>query len=103
VTEPDQVAYLHGDVVIDRVNALTTTLLDTVGTLLVAFAAGWAIWGCPWRQALGVAVAGLVVLAVSALSQLRSVPKALPEVVADDEPVLLPGPSDPGALHIVGR
>jgi hypothetical protein len=102
VTEPDQVAYLRGDVVIDRVNALTTTFLDVLGTLLVAFAVGWAIWGAPWRQALAAAVAGLVVMLLSGLAQHRAVPKALPEIEQDpDEP--LPGPTDPGNLHVLGR
>jgi hypothetical protein len=101
VTEPDQVSYLRSDVVIDRVNALTTTLLDTVGVLLVAFAAGWAIWGCPWRQSLAVGVTGAIIAGLSQLSQHRAVPRGVEEV--PDEPRPLPGPSHPGTVHIAGR
>lgn len=101
MTEPDQVADLRGDVVIDRVNALMTTMLDTLWVLLVAFAAGWAIWGCPWRQALAVGVTGAIIAGLSQISQHRAMPRAMKEV--SDEPRPLPGPSHPGTLHIAGR
>lgn len=94
-------AYLRGDVVIDRVNALTTTLLDTAGVLSVAFGAGWAVWGCPWRQALAATVAGLIVMLLSGLAQRRPIPKPAEPEPAGVKP--LPGPEDAGTLHIAGR
>jgi hypothetical protein len=68
---------------------------------MVAFSAGWAVWGTPWRHALAAAVAGLAVMLLSGMAQRRDLPAKRP----GETPVALvqPGPADPGNLHISGR
>jgi hypothetical protein len=99
VTEPES-AYIPGDVVVERVNALTTTFLDLLGTLLLTLAAGWAVWGAPWRHALAAAVAGLIVMVLSSAAQFRARPAPVKHAASGGR--LLPGPSDAGTIHIAG-
>jgi hypothetical protein len=90
------------DPVVTRINELLTTVLDVAGSLGTVFAVGWIIWGAPWRQALAVAVAGLLVVAFSNLAQRRAAPKPPPPIEVD-ETIPLPGASHPGNVHIMGR
>jgi hypothetical protein len=87
------------DSTVRRANQLTTTFLDTLGTLLLAAAAGWWLW-VAIHPAVGLAASGAVVIAFSLLAQRQATVKTAAPVV-DDEP--LPGPADPGNLHVMGR
>lgn len=91
---------LPPDPMVRRVNQLTTTFLDTLAILLFAGAAGWSCWRiAPW---VGLFAAACAVSILSILAQLRSAPKAPVPVERDDEDDL-PGPADPGNLHVMGR
>lgn len=87
------------DSTVRRANQLTTTFLDTLGVLLLAAGAGWALWTGVGPGA-GLSVAGLIVLSFSLIAQRQASVKAAAPV-AEDEP--LPGPADPGNLHVMGR
>jgi hypothetical protein len=106
VTDPtpslDELFGQPPDRVVTRVNELLTSVLDVSGSLGLVFAVGWIIWGAPWRQALAVAVAGVLVIAFSNVAQRRTTPKP-PPVVEPEETVPLPGPADPGNIHFAGR
>lgn len=84
-----------------RTNALTTTFLDLLGTLLFAGAAGYAAWTllAPWAGMMG---AGVVVTALSALAQRRAQPRPVRLRAVPDEDEA-PGPTSPGNLHVMGR
>ncbi len=91
------------DPVVRRANDLVTTALDTAGVLLLSAAVG--VWG--WMQfhpATGLAFAGAVVTMLSSLAQRRNTPRPA-KVPAGAHPHLtpLPGPEDPGPLHVKGR
>ncbi len=88
------------DQTVRRANQLTTTFLDTLGALLIAAGVGWALW-VTIAPAAGLAAAGIVVLLFSLLAQRQATPKA--EKVAEPDPKPLPGPSDPGTVHVMGR
>jgi hypothetical protein len=90
------------DRVVTRINELLTSVLDVSGSLGLVFSVGWIIWGAPWRQALAVAIAGILVIAFSNVAQRRTTSKP-PPVVEPDEVIPLPGPSDPGHIHFAGR
>ena len=83
-----------------RVGDLTTTFLDTLGVLLLAAGAGWAMWNTVAPSA-GLGVAGVVVMVFSLIAQRQARPKSDPVKALEDEP--LPGPADPGNLHVMGR
>lgn len=90
------------DPVVRRVNDLTTTFLDTIGVLLFGAALGW--WGWAYHPATGLASAGLAVTILSGLAQRRNTPRPV-KVPKGAHPHLnpLPGPEDPGNLHVKGR
>lgn len=88
------------DPMVSRVNALVTTFLDLLATLLFAGAACWAAWVL-LVPAAGLLCAGLVVAAMSAFAQHRATPR--PPAPADADTEVLPGPTDPGNLHVMGR
>jgi hypothetical protein len=96
VTDPDQP---RTDPVVDRVNELTTTFLDMVAALAVVAGCGYAVWTA-YGPAWGLIVAGVVLTVLSALAQLRSRPRTVKPSRAG--PAEVPGPSDPGVLHIAG-
>jgi hypothetical protein len=88
------------DPLVRRVNALVTTFLDLLATLLFAGAVGWTGWvyAGPWA---GMVAAGVVVTVLSAVAQHRAAPRRpAPAVV---EPEDLPGPTSPGNVHVMGR
>jgi hypothetical protein len=90
------------DRVVTRVNELLTTLMDVGGALAVAFGIGWTIWGAPWRHTVAVVVAGILVVLLSNIAQYRAAPKSVTPAETP-EPAPLPGASDPGPLHVMGR
>lgn len=90
------------DPMVRRVNALVTTFLDLLATLLIAAAAGCAAWVL-LVPAAGLLAAGVVVAVFSMLAQHRATPRPPTPVVGDDETITLPGPTDPGNLHVMGR
>jgi hypothetical protein len=89
-----------GDPVVRRANDLATSALDVLGSLLLAAAAGWWAWTAV-HPALGLAVAGSVVIVLSGLAQWRGTPRSSPARVSPAP--ALPGPTDPGPLHVMGR
>lgn len=94
---------LPRDPVVARVNSLTTTFLDAVGTLLLATAAGWGAWRGD-RPAWGFAAAGLVVMLLSTVAQSRQNPRpARVPKGAHPRRETLPGPDDAGNVHVMGR
>jgi hypothetical protein len=96
VTDPDQP---RTDPLVDRVNDLTTTFFDVAGVLLVSAAAAygaWSLWGLGWAML----TAGVSLLACSVLAQTLNRQRT-PKPQTDD-PVVLPGPSDPGNVHFAG-
>jgi len=87
------------DHVVGRVNDLALTFLDVLAALLLAAAAGygaWQAWGIGW----GLASAGVAVLALSLSAQAKAHPR--PVKVAARKRPKVPGPSDPGPVHIAG-
>lgn len=90
------------DPMVARVNALTTTFLDTVGVLLLCGAAGygaWALWGLGW----GLAAAGFWVMILSQVAQARQTPRpARGRRGAHPHLDPLPGPESPGTVHVMG-
>lgn len=89
-----------GDPVVRRANDLATSALDVLGSLLLAAAAGWWAWSAV-HPALGLAVAGSVVIVLSGLAQWRGTPRTMARHTP--APTALPGPTDPGPLHVMGR
>lgn len=97
MTDPDR---LRTDPLVDRVNELTTTFLDTAATL--AFGVGAWVWadrylgtGMPWVSG------GFVLFAYSWLAQWRNrsrVPKSQRTATSAE----IPGPSHAGTVHIAG-
>ena len=85
------------DRTVERVNGVVTTALDTLGFLLLAGAIGWALFVLAGLAA-GLGGAGVIVLALSAVAQHRPA-RARPKMAT---PARVPGPSDPGPLHIAG-
>jgi hypothetical protein len=83
-----------------RVNALVTTFLDLLATLLFAAGAMLSVWQVAdmW---VGLLAAGVVVTLLSALAQHRARP--LEPAPAGDEDEPLPGPASAGNLHVMGR
>ena len=92
---------LPPDPMVRRVNQLTTTFLDTLALLLIAGGTGFSLW-VKVNPPTGVIAAGIFVLFGSVLAQRRATPKSLKPVERDDEDDL-PGPTDPGNLHVMGR
>lgn len=88
------------DPIVGRVNDLVTTFMDLLGALLLAAGAGWAVWH-QWGLGWGLTIGGVAVTALSAWAQHRARP-ALPKQAARPR-ATLPGPSDPGNLHVAGR
>jgi len=90
------------DPLVRRVNDLTTTFLDTLGILIWGTAMAW--WGWAYHPATGLALAGLTVTLLSGLAQRRNTPRPV-KVPKGAHPHLkpLPGPEDPGNLHVKGR
>lgn len=85
---------------VNRVDHLTTTFLDTLAVLLLAAAAGWALWTSVGPAA-GLGAAGVIVFAFSQLAQRQATVKhERPKRAAEPS---LPGPEDPGPLHVMGR
>lgn len=91
--------YSPPDRVVRRVNEITFTFLDAVGTLLVAAAVGWWAWEKSGPPA-GLLLAGACVTILSVLGQARFNPRP-PKVKARQRPHV-PGPTDPGPVHIAG-
>jgi hypothetical protein len=83
-----------------RVNQLTTTFLDTLAVLLFAAGVGWALW-VEVGPAAGLSGAGLVIFVFSLLAQRQAIIKVRAAEPDDRKP--LPGPADPGNLHVMGR
>lgn len=88
---------------VDRVNGVVTTLLDALGVLLLAAGLGWGawqVWGIGW----GLCAAGLAVTILSNIAQLRQAPRPV-KVPPGAHPhrEFLPGPEDPGPVHVKGR
>lgn len=92
---------LPPDPMVRRVNQLTTTFLDTLALLLIAGGTGLALW-VQVNPPSGIIAAGLFVLIFSNVAQRRAVPK-LPKSTERDDEDDLPGPADPGNLHVMGR
>lgn len=90
---------LPPDPMVRRANQLVTTALDTLAVLLFAGAAGWWGWTAV-HPAVGLASAGLAVTILSVIAQRQPSPKTAAKP-GGDEP--LPGPTDPGNLHVMGR
>ena len=83
-----------------RVNQLTTTLLDTLAILLFAAANGWGFW--EWiGPAAGLGAAGATVFTFSLIAQRQARVKVVRGEPEERRP--LPGPADPGNLHVMGR
>lgn len=99
-----QVTTTTRDPVVGRVNDLTTTFLDTLGVLLLAAGiayGAWATWGLGWAFA----AAGLTVTVLSTMVQARQQPRRpakVPPGAHPHPPAPLPGPEDPGPLHVRG-
>lgn len=90
------------DPLIRRVNALVTTFLDLLATLLFAGAVGYAAW-VTLGVAAGLGFAAVMVTLLSMLAQRQARPKVTPAGPDDDDTITLPGPTDPGNLHVMGR
>lgn len=87
----------------DRINAVATTLLDSLAMLLVAAGAGWGAWTM-WGQGRGLAVAGGVLFLMSLVAQARQAgPKQVKVPPGAHPHPPLPGPEDPGTVHVKGR
>jgi hypothetical protein len=89
---------------VGRLNAVVTTLLDALGTLLLAAGLGygaWRVWGLGW----GLCAAGLAVTILSMIAQARERGPRPVKVPPGAHPhrEFLPGPEDPGTLHVKGR
>jgi hypothetical protein len=89
------------DQTVRHANALTTTFLDALGVLLLAAGIGWSLW-VELSPAAGMCAAGAVVLLMSMVAQQRQTPRGPTEPVPEPSPDL-PGPADPGNLHVMGR
>jgi hypothetical protein len=102
MTDPDQ-PQPRTDPIVDRVNELGTTFLDILGALLLSAGAAYGAWQA-WGVALGLAVGGFAVTLLSGLAQARARPRAA-RVPPGAHPhrEFLPGPEDPGNLHVAGR
>jgi len=92
------------DPLVRRFNDVVTTVMDALGVLLLAAAAGagaWEAWGIP----VGLLCAGLVVTALSGIAQRRQIPARPAKVPRGKHPhvTALPGPEDPGTLHVRGH
>lgn len=100
---PDEPAPARTDPMVDRVNELVTTFLDTAAVVALAVAA--FLWAQTWGNALGVAVAGVVLMLFSGLAQARhrSTRKLKAPAAVPHRAVVPPGPEDPGNLHVKGR
>ncbi len=89
------------DPLIDRVNELTTTALDTLAVL--AFTAGVWMWGNAHLGPGGsFTLAAVCLVLCSALAQHRQRPRAAKRAKPQAKPAA-PGPADPGNLHVMGR
>lgn len=94
---------LPTDPYVRRANQLTTTFFDALAVLLLSAGAGVAGWQliALW---VGLMFAAVTLMLLSALAQWRAAPRKLrPVLVTDDETIPLPGPADPGNLHVIGR
>ncbi len=89
------------DPVVARVNELTTTALDSLSMLALAAGAGWGAW-ISWGPAWGPAMGGLALALMSSYVQHRSRTKE-PKPVDEPADKPLPGASDPGPVHVLGR
>ncbi len=88
------------DQTVRRVGQLVTTFFDALAVLLFAAAACWWLWVAV-APPVGLAVAGAVIMLFSLLAQRQATPKAARVESAADKP--LPGPADPGTVHVMGR
>lgn len=101
----DQPAPLRRDPAVERVNDITTTALDTLGTLLLAAGLGygaWITWGLGW----GLVAAGIAVTILSSIAQARQAGPRTVRAPAGAHPhreLMMPGPEDPGTVHVKGR
>lgn len=101
---PDEPVAIRTDPVVDRVNELTTTALDTLAVLLMAGSVGWLGWGLSPSAGLGFAAILLILFSSLAQARHRNSMKRKAEVPArPHREVVLPGPEDPGNLHVKGR
>lgn len=89
------------DPMVRRVNALVTTFLDALAILAIAAGVGWATQPrVGWAGALF--FAGCILATLSMVAQFSQRPARVPKPT-DDDTVDLPGPTDPGNLHVMGR
>jgi hypothetical protein len=79
---------------------VVSTVFDAGAMLAVSAGVGWGLWPLlgPWSLAL----AGVLLAALTALSSWLRRPKTIPEP-AEVEPEVQPGPQHPGTLHVIGR
>lgn len=93
---------LPPDPYVRRANQLTTTFFDALAVLLLTAGAGVAGWHliALW---VGLMFAAVTLMLLSALVQWRATPRAPKPELGDDETIPLPGPDDPGNLHVMGR
>lgn len=97
MTDPDLRELLVRDPVVRRINEITTTMFDLAGVVMFALAAWAGVADRLWPGAQWIAAA-MVVLTGSALAQRRDrAPKPGPSLRP-----YIPGPSDPGTVHIAG-
>lgn len=93
---------LPPDASVRRANQLTTTAFDAIAVLLFTAAAGVAGWQLITLW-VGLMFAAVTLMLLSALAQWRAAPREPKPEVASDETIPLPGPDDPGNLHVMGR
>lgn len=84
----------------DLVKEHASTLLSTLSMLAVVIGLGWGLWPYlgPWSLCIAGVLLGLI---VSITDQMRKPPADPPPADAPQKPKL-PGPSDPGTLHVGG-
>jgi hypothetical protein len=93
---------LPPDPYVRRANQFTTTFFDALAVLLLSAGAGVAGWQliALW---VGLMFAAVTLMILSALAQWRASARPPRPTVVDDETIPLPGPADPGNLHVMGR
>lgn len=97
MTDPDLRELLVRDPVVHRINEIMTTLFDMAGVVLLAISAWVGVGDRLWPGAQWTAAA-FFVLTGSALAQRRD---RVPKLKRPLRPYV-PGPSDPGTVHIAG-
>lgn len=94
----------HLPVNVDRVNGIVTTMLDTLASLAVAGGLGTVIASAHGVGA-GMFFGGCTLATLSMVAQWRQSPRRMkdPPPGAHPHREFLPGPEDPGPVHVKGR